>query len=299
VELRVAPAPARYLRVTQTGRGGSWAWTIRELYVYAATGDDPAAPPDPDGPTLARAVRSAGVARLYADHGWASRVALADPAIRVPPANLQLDDYGWKGSAGMLLPPFRWEPGTGVLLEPTDAESFADAARIGGLSFSRRAFDGLALFVHAPPPPAGARVPAGEVRVTASRNPKAAKLAADADPATRWATAGPRAPGDWFRIDLPGPRALRGLRLAAANPADQPPAVVVEGSLDGEHWELLPATLRPEHRYRWAGIGILDDGVIALALDVPPVNVKALRLVLPAGDPQFDWSINELAVYGE
>ena len=38
VELRVAPTAARHLRITQTGRGALWAWTIRELYVYAATG---------------------------------------------------------------------------------------------------------------------------------------------------------------------------------------------------------------------------------------------------------------------
>jgi hypothetical protein len=158
---------------------------------------------------------------------------------------------------------------------------------------------GLALFVHAPPPSPGTRVPAGEIRVTASRNPKAAGLAVDGDPATRWGTAGPRVPGDWFRIDLPVPRRLRGLRIAAVNPADQPPAVIVERSLDGERWELLPATFRPERQYRWAGVGILDDGIVALALDFRPANVKALRLVLPAGDPQFDWSINELAVYGE
>src|SRR6185436_9955308 len=151
----------RHLRITQTGRGGAWAWTIRELYVYAATGGDAAAPVGPDGATLARAVRSAGVERLYADHGWASRVALADPAIRVPPSNLQLDDYGWKGSATMLLPPFSWGPGAGVL------------------AFSRRAVDGLELFVHEPSPPPGLRVPAGEIRVTASRNPKAAGLAID------------------------------------------------------------------------------------------------------------------------
>jgi hypothetical protein len=299
VELRAVPAPARYLRITQTGGGGVWPWTIRDLYVYAATGGEATAQPDPDGATLARAVRSAGVERLYADHGWASRVALADPDIRVPPANLQLDDYGWRGSGRMLLPPFQWEPGTGVLLEATDAESFAAVARAGGLPFSRRAVDGLALFVHAPPPSPGPRVPAGEIRVTASRNPKAAGLAVDGDPATRWGTAGPRVPGDWFRIDLPVLRRLRGLRLAAANPADQPAAVIVESSLDGERWERLPVTLRPEHGYRWAGVGILDDDIAALALDFPPASVKALRLVLPAGDPQFDWSINELAVYGE
>jgi hypothetical protein len=299
VELRVPPTPVRYLRITQTGRGAVWAWTIRELYVYAATGSDPAPPPEPDGATLARAVRNAGVRRLYADHGWASRAGLADAALRVLPANLQLDDYGFKGSASMLLPPFHWASGTGVLLEPTDAESFVDAARAGGLSFSRHAVDGLTLFVHAPAPSPGSRVPASDIQVTASRSPRRAALAVDGDPATRWATAGPREAGDWFRVDLAAPRPLRGVRLEAANPADHPSGIVVEGSLDGARWERLPATLRSEHRYRWAGVGILDDGIVALTLEFPLATVKALRLVLPAGDPQFDWSINQLAVYGE
>jgi hypothetical protein len=63
-------------------------------------------------------------------------------------------------------------------------------------------------------------------------------------------------------------------------------------------WERLDATGRSEHRYRWSGFGVLDDGAIALRLEFPAVTVKALRLVLPAGDPVFDWSISELAVYG-
>jgi hypothetical protein len=39
------------------------------------------------------------------------------------------------------------------------------------------------------------------------------------------------------------------------------------------------------------------DGTTALRLEFPPARVRALRLVLPAGDPVFDWSIHELAVY--
>ena len=62
--------------------------------------------------------------------------------------------------------------------------------------------------------------------------------------------------------------------------------------------DVVAATLRPEHRYRWGGFGVLDDGAIALQLEFPSVTARALRLVLPAGDPVFDWSINELAVYG-
>ena len=298
VELRVTPEPARYLRIAQTGRGGLWAWTIRELYVYAATG--PAAPEPPvDDAALARAVRDAGVRRLYADHGWANRLALADPTIRVLPANLQLDDYGFRGSATMLIPPVEWAPGTGVLLEPADAGGFAETARAGGLAFARHALaGGLTLFVHAPASVPGAPVPASLLAVSASRQPKRAGLAVDGDPVTRWATMGPRAAGDWFRVDFAVPRTLRGVRLAAANPADLPLGLVVEGSPDGARWERLAVTVRAEHRYRWGGFGFLDDGLLTLGLEFPPSTVKALRLVLPAGDPVFDWSINELTVFG-
>lgn len=298
VELRVPPMPARHLRVTQTGRGAVWAWTIRELYVYAATGGAEAPAVEADGAALARAVRAEGVRRLYADHGWASRVALADPGIRVPPANLQLDDYGYKGPAAMLLPPFHWAGGTGVLLELADAEAFAGAARSGGLAFARRNLGGLALFVHEPALPPGPRLAARAFTVTAARQPTRAGLAVDGIPATRWTTAAPRAAGDWFRVDLPVARSLHGVRLSADNPADLPPDLVVEGSQDGVSWERLAATRRPEHRYRWGGFGVLDDGALALRLEFPPATVRALRLVLPAGDPVFDWSISELAVYG-
>jgi hypothetical protein len=301
VELRVPPTPARFLRLTQTGRGAFYAWTIRELYVYAATSIDPAPTVAADGAALARAVAGAGVRRLYADHGWASRVALADPAILVPPANLQLDDYGFTGAAAMLFPPFHWAPGTGVLLEPVDAESFAEAARNGGLAFTRQALDGLTLFAYAPVDTRGPLLPAGglKARATASRHPARAGLALDGDPETRWATAAPRAAGDWFRVDLPVARALRGVRLTVANPADLPTGLVVEGSPDGVRWDRLEPTLWREHRYRWGGFGLLDDGAIALRLEFPPATLSALRLALPAGDAVFDWSIHELAFLGE
>src|SRR5262249_28355403 len=137
VELRVAPTPARHLRITQTGRGAIWAWTIRELYGYAANGG--AAPEAAgDDAALARAGRTAGGRRLHADHGRGGRVAFADPALRVLPATLQLDDYGYRGSATMLLPPVEWTAGSGALLEPPDAEGFAEAARAGGLGFARQ-----------------------------------------------------------------------------------------------------------------------------------------------------------------
>jgi hypothetical protein len=296
VELRLPPTPARYLRVTQTGEATRWAWTIRELYVYAAAGEATTAPPGPDAPTLARAVTAAGVRRLYADHGWASRVALADPGIRIPPANLLLDAYGWKGPAGLLLAPLRWEPGTGVLLEPADADVFEATAWTGGLAFARREIGGLALFVHAAPPAPGTPLPRDGLAVTAGREAARARLALDGDPRTRWATARPRAAGDWFRVDLPARPRVRGIRLMTTNPADLPSAITVEASPDGVRWDPVASARRPEPRYRWGGFTLLADRPTAVRLEFAPIAAAAIRLVLPGGDPVFDWSIHELEI---
>ncbi len=298
VELRVPPTPARYLRITQTGRASLWPWTIRELYVYAAReGADGAAGPAEDGRALARALRAAGVRRVYGDHGWTSRIALADPGIAVPPANLQLDDYGFKGSATMLLPPVRWEAGTAVLVEADDAPAVAAAAAALGLAFESRALDRLVLFVHAPAAGPGRALPAGELVATASRHANRARLAVDGDPATRWATAAPRAAGDWFRVDLARPRRIRALRLASSNPADLPPALTLEASPDGASWIPVRAALHVERDARWGGFALLGDRATALRLEFAPVAARALRVALPAGDPVFDWSIHELTVY--
>jgi hypothetical protein len=299
VELRVPAVPARHLRLTQTGRDAIWAWTIRELYVYAAMGEAPAPPVDADRAELARAVRAAGIERLYADHGWGTRVAAAAPTVQVLPANWQLDDYGFRGSAGMLFPPFRWAPGAGVLLEPVDAEGFAAIARAHRLAFTERRLGGLVLFGHAPTPEPGPPLPLDALRVTASRQARHAGRAVDGDAATRWTTAGPRAAGDWFRIDPVPARVVRGLRITARNPTDVPRALAVEGSVDGARWERLSASVQPEHRYRWGGFALLDDGPVALRVDIPPTRVTALRLVLPDGEPPLDWSIHELTVFGD
>ena len=263
--------------------------------MYAATGGEPTTPVDVDGAWLAQALGAARVRQLYADHGWASRVALADPRIRVPPANLELDDYGFKDSVATLLP-FHWEPGTGVLLESIDAEGFAAAAHAGGLAFAQRSLNGLTLFVHVP---AGRPLTIGPHAVSASRQGDRAGLAVDGHLRTRWATAAPRAAGDWFRVDLTAPRAVRGLRLAATNPVDLPSELAVEGSPDGVRWQPLGANVRLERRHAWSGFGLLHGRATAVVIDFPPATVNALRIVLRAGDPRSDWSISELTVYGD
>src|SRR5439155_6155860 len=133
----------------------------------------------------------------------------------------------------------------------------------------------------------------------ASRRLKAARLAADGRPETRWSTGRPQAPGDWLRIDLPGPRRVAAVRLWSASPTDSPRGLAVEGSRDGMTWHPLDAEIRRERALRWVGIGALraGDGVDAVDVAFAPAEVAALRLTLTRGDPVFDWSVHELTVY--
>ena len=298
VELRVPPTPARYLRVTQTGQGAIWYWTARELFVYAA---EPGAVPTPsreDGAVLARSVRAAGVTRLYADHGWASRVALVDPGLRVPPANLALDAYDFRGPESELLPEMRWSPGSGALVEAPDADGFASVARASGVGFTRVDLGGLALFVYAPPAELpGTPIPASSLRISVSRYQRGAARAIDGDPGTRWTTGRPQTPGDWLRVDLNGPRAVQAVRLWAIKRNDWPRGLQLEASADGETWRPLAAELHGESAIRWGGFTPLRGDFRALRLEFTPTTLRALRLTLTQAHWLYAWSVNELTVY--
>ena len=188
VELRVPPTPARFLRITQLGDEPFWGWSVRELFVYA---DDPSGAwivPDGDVEALARAVHAAGVTRLYADAGWASRIALAHPEIRVLPANLSVDAYGYAPAADRL-PTVRWEPGSGALVEGPDADGFEQTAGASNLRWTHRDVAGFRLFVYAPPPPLPGRpIATDDLHLSAAIHSEGAPRAADGRRHTRWTT---------------------------------------------------------------------------------------------------------------
>jgi hypothetical protein len=297
MELRIRPTPLRHLRIVQTGRSDRVTWGIRELFVYGAIGGLGETPPV-TGARLAEALRSARVSRLYADHGWGSRVALADPAVRILPANLSIDSSRFVGDQEDLLPPVHWGPGSGILVEPAEADGVARALREHRRGFTMREVGELRLFVHAPPPPrpAGQRVPATELTATGFPRPEGAALALDGNRQTVWTTGKPRDAEDWFRIDLRTPRAIRALRLWPGNPAAWPRGLVLEGSLDGVTWRGLSVEATTEGRQRWGGIALLRDGVDAVRLDFEPTVLSALRLRSSRGDQVAEWAIAELAV---
>ena len=208
VELRVPPTPARYLRITQTGRGAVWAWTIRELYVYAATGSDPRLRPSRTVATLARAVRSAGrPATLRRPRLGEPRRPSPMPRSACRPPTFSWTTTGSRGRPAMLhRRPFDWAPGTGVLARARRCRGFADAARAGGLSFSRHAVEADSRCSSTPRRPHRApRVPASvhqgdRVPESEARGPGGGRGSGDAlghggparEPATGSASTSPR-----------------------------------------------------------------------------------------------------------
>jgi hypothetical protein len=301
VELRLPPTQARYLRITQTGTATRWPWTISELFVYVTDGSAPAHPtPWQSGVEIAAALRASGIRRLYADHGWGSAAALADPGLRVLPANLHLDAYGWDGPRAGLVPPVAWEPGAGALLEPVDADGAARVAAALGRPHTRQSLGPLVLLRADPPiPDAGRPLARLDLAVTASVHSERAVLALDGDRQTRWATGRPQTPGDWLRIDLRQMVPVRAVQVFTLTPLDWPRGLALEGSTDGVTWRLLSTRLSTQGDLRWGGIALLRNGVQTVRLDFAPTVLRALRLTLTRGDPVYDWSVHELTVYAD
>jgi len=300
VELRVPPTPARFLRITQLGDEPFWGWSVRELFVYA---DDPSGAwivPDGDVEALARAVHAAGVTRLYADAGWASRIALAHPEIRVLPANLSVDAYGYAPAADRL-PTVRWEPGSGALLvEGPDADGFEQTAGASNLRWTHRDVAGFRLFVYAPPPPLPGRpIATDDLHLSAAIHSEGAPRAADGRRHTRWTTGRARQAGDWLRIDLRELRRVRGVRLWTSDPDGSPGELEVEGTTDGATFSTLAPLVHRAGPMAWGGFTSLRDGVDTVRLDFAPTVLRGIRLTLRQGDAKKQWSVHELVVYAD
>jgi hypothetical protein len=124
-------------------------------------------------------------------------------------------------------------------------------------------------------------------------------LAVDGDRSTRWGTGRPQTPGDWLRVDLHATETVRAVRVWTSLAHDWPRGISLEGSPDGAVWRPLATRLSTEGGLRWGGIALLRDGVESVRLDFAPTVLRAIRLTLTRGDPVYDWSVHELAVYAD
>jgi hypothetical protein len=131
-------------------------------------------------------------------------------------------------------------------------------------------------------------------KVSASVNTGATRLAIDGQKETRWDTAGPQQPGQFFEVDLGQTVTLARLSLGlGSSEFDYPRGYRVDVSEDGRAWTVaaeeneafidIRAYLRPKN----------------LSLDIPLPNVPAriVRIINTGEDPVLFWSIHEIEIY--
>lgn len=140
-----------------------------------------------------------------------------------------------------------------------------------------------------------------EMQVDASPYPGQADYAIDHKVSTRWKTGRPQHPGDYFLVEFDRPVNIIKVALSTrGHPMDFPRGILVEGSKDGK--EFMKIINKP----RWLGpLGWTQDGYPfygrqgAVILDFPEeIEVTVLRFTQTGRSTRFDWSIEELKLYG-
>jgi HEAT repeat protein len=122
------------------------------------------------------------------------------------------------------------------------------------------------------------------LQAKASRNDGNAKRALDGDLGTRWDTARPMKPGDWFTLDLGVESSVKGLSLNSKNSSnDYPRGYEVYVSFDGGSWGDSLA----------AGKGTHPVTEIKFK---KPVRTRFIKIVQTGSSNDWFWSIHELSV---
>ena len=129
-------------------------------------------------------------------------------------------------------------------------------------------------------------------KATASVFADEAPLALDGDRTTRWHT-GPQRPGDFFQLDLGGPRTIEGVSLGLGPyTADYPRGYRVETSLDGQRWCEIARREDAELPLR----ALLRPKEVGVEIGFPPARCRYLRITNLGRHRDLWWSIAEIDV---
>ena len=154
-------------------------------------------------------------------------------------------------------------------------------------------------FGGAPRGPGGTRLPRIAWSLSGSPGSGDSRAAIDGNRDSRWTTGRAQQAGDWLQVELRAPIALVGVDLdLGAFTTDYPRGAVAEVLGDNGAWTRLPTEVVLLGPLVWSGTHVLRDGVDRVSLRFPPTRARAVRVVLTADDPVFDWSVAELHLLG-
>lgn len=121
-------------------------------------------------------------------------------------------------------------------------------------------------------------------KVTAAPSRRTAKSAVDGDPSTRFSTNEPASPGQWFQIQFPYPKRVKGITLdTTKSRGDYPRKYEVFVSQDGKDWGKPVA--------KGSGVSPITK------ITFEPQVINYLRIVNQGTAGGLFWSIHELTVH--
>lgn len=283
------PRPVRFIRLTQTGKATRHYWSLAELVVFRTAG--PARPVD--ATAAAAAVRASKAGTVYADDFLAANLpqALAPPKLqreRFPEWTAGLDERAFLAPA----------PETLVALPLYAVDGARRIWQAAGLSYQETQAGGYHLFWDFRPLP-DLRIlplPLGSAAAASAGRPE---RALDHKLASRWSTGRARRAGDFYELRLPAALELAGITLTSPDsPQDLSHRLRLEVSADGTTWQPAQVKTADLGPYVFTGDLLLTTRSSRMLLAFPLRRVKALRLTLTEGHPNFNWSFNELGLLG-
>lgn len=290
-QVRFVPRPARYLELTNTVTSSVWWWSVAELYVYRD--DGPAPSPAAPGELAAAAAALGGRGSVYAPPEVLALLPPGRAGFQLPclPKGNQFQAreliLGLEDDPLLVLPAADW-PAAAALLA-TRLAGPPRVARLGGWVLAH----GLI-----PAPPDGIAVPLPpETRLGGSPTGQPLAAARDGDPATRWHTGRPQAPGQELVLDLGRETDLTGVWLEVGKwTADQPRGLAVEVWRDGA-WRAVPGLWLDRGPLAWAGQRLVVLGGGRLAARFPRLSAARLRLTQTGAHGTFYWSVAEMGIF--
>ncbi|MBI5522648.1 MAG: discoidin domain-containing protein [Desulfarculus sp.] len=290
VRVSFPPQAARYIKLVQTGRAGSWWWSLAEVFVYRQASEQaPAAPPTPAQLAAAPELAQAQGPVLAPPEVLALLPAQARALERpqLPPKgglHLRRLDLPTQPGLALCLPAVNWPASQAILAgrlarEPM-VRPLGDWVIVSGLEW--------------PPPTHQALPPPDHAQLFFSEGPALAVRALDNSPLVRWRSPGPQQAGQALRLELGQAMPIAGLVLTNEHwPGDQPRGLRVEISADGRDWREPEGLAIQSGKVIWGGDRLLlRDGYLRITF--APQPVAQARLTLTQSHPRQHWSIGHL-----
>ena len=203
VEASFAPAPARFLRIEQTGQIDRRDWSINELFVYGPT-EEEQGPGNPlDLQALTTFFSANQIKTVYADHWLSAALREQTPwRIKTITSNHFLDDYGGNNPPPASFPRVDFSADPAFIVERPHRTFMEAMLKDAGFGYQRVAIGPWQVYYAINPlTEQRPRLPKNnDWRILANANPQEGILAIDGDLKTRWTSQKPQEPGLSFKL---------------------------------------------------------------------------------------------------